>query len=465
MKKELSRRELLGTGGRTAAGVAAGLSLSGLVRDVSAQAAPNNRFNVALIGCGGMGRYKLGNFMDTRKCDIVAVCDVDDSQAAGAAADVTKKLGTTPKQTRNCKEVLDMKDLDVVIVATPDHWHAAPMMAAVAAGKHVYCEKPCCHNIREGRAMVDAAKKYKRVVQVGTHQRSMDHVQKAREYIQAGKLGTISMTETYTYGNDAPKGLGEPKIEPVPAGVDYDMWQGAAALQPGFNRHRFHNTWRWFFDYASGMVGDWNVHLQDIIMWSMNATHADAVSTSGGKFVLEDDRTTPDTMLTSYDFGPVDLAPKGFVHLYTMRKASGRPWNADGYGMVFHGTNGKLHLTRGRWSVEPDAKDWNNPGAGNRTEGFKTEAPGADQVAHLKHVENFLDCVVSGKSPIASIEKHYNTVVACHLANVSLKAGRQVFWNAESETLYSDRGMTHEDQEAARLLTREYRKGYELPQV
>lgn len=463
MSDGLTRRAFLGNSGRTAAGLAAGLSMSTLLREANGVAA-NERFTVALIGCGGMGRYKLNNFIDTKQCDVSAVCDVDEEQMNKAAEDVQKKLGREAARIRDYRKVLDRKDIDLVIIGTPDHWHAAPMIAAVAVGKDVYCEKPCCHNIREGRAMVDAAKKFNRIVQVGTHQRSMPHIQAAREFVQAGKLGTISMTNTYTYGNDSPDGLGHGPDSDPPAGVDYDAWLGPAPVRP-FNKRRFHSSWRWYFDYGCGMVGDWNVHLQDIIMWSMGAVRPVSVATSGGKWILTDDRDTPDVMQAVYEFGSAPNAPKGFVQTYTMRKVSGRPWSADGYGMDLHGTNGFMHLTRKEWKLEADRKDWNDPKSEFRTESFNKRDDGADVAAHMAHVENFLACVRSREAPIASIDKHYNTVVACHLANVSLRVGRKIYWDGDKELCFKDRELTTPDADANKLLEREYRKGYGLPQV
>jgi predicted dehydrogenase len=420
----------------------------------------NERFTVALIGCGGMGRYKLNNFMDTKQCDVVAICDVDDEMLEAADKDVQKKTGKAPKHVKDYRKVIDMKDLDIVIVATPDHWHAAPMMLACQAGKDVYVEKPCCHNILEGRAMVNAAKKYDRIVQVGTHQRSGPHMQEARKFVQDGKLGLISATQTYTYGNETPDGMGHAPDTDVPPGVDYDMWLGAAPKRP-FNRRRFHGSWRWYFDYGCGMVGDWNVHLQDIIMWTMETPFPIAVCSMGGHLLVGDDRDTPDTMQTIYWFPPSKLAPKGHVHTYSLRKASGRPWWAGGYGMDFHGTNGYLHLDRSGWRVEPDKVDWGKGGSPNRIE--PVEKKGAD--SHPEHVVNFLDCVRSRKTPIASIEKHFTTVAACHLANVSLKVGRKIWWDHKKELCFRDEDLKVPDKEANALLGREYRNGYELPEV
>lgn len=476
MSTRVTRRHFLGTSGKAAAGVTAGMAMTTMLRQARGQSA-NERLTVALVGCGGMGRFKLMNFMSNEEVDIAAVCDVHDAQAQAAAKDVVDKKRPQPKVVKDFREVIDMKDVQAVIVATPDHWHAPVMLLAAQAKKHVYCEKPCCHNIREGRAMVDAAKKYGIVCQVGTHQRSSKHIQDARDFIQRGDLGIISMTQTFTYGNESPNGLGQAPDEPPPAGLDYDKWLGPAPLRP-FNKRRFHSSWRWYFDYGAGMVGDWNVHLQDIIMWTMGVTHPVSVSTIGGKWVLNDDRDTPDTMETVYEFATAEQAPKGFAQTYTMRKASGRPWNAGGYGMVFHGTNGKLQMDRESWMVEPDAKDWSKPKEGERTEPIDEKVKGGDWNSHFAHVKNFIECVKTGGKPIATIESHYNSVVACHLANVSLRAGgvekdgnfirfhgRQIFWDPKSESCFKDRELKVPDADANRYLAREYRKGFELPQV
>ena len=457
----------------------------------------NEKINIALVGCGGMGSYKLCNFVASKQINLVAVCDIDDAQmtdkhfmaptpaVTGAAEAMTEALSKNPARIKDYRKVMDRKDIDVVIVATPDHWHAAPMMLAVASGKDVYCEKPCCHNVHEGYLMKKAALKYGAVVQVGTHQREIPHIQEAREFIRSGKLGTISQTNTFTYGNETPKGMGNGPDESIPAGVDYDMWLGAAPVRP-FNKRRFHNTWRWYFDYASGMVGDWNVHLQDIIMWTMGAVAPISVSCLSGHGIIEDDRTTPEAMLATYEFPATGEAPtskQGFTHTYTMRKVSGKPWDAGGYGMDFHGTNGMIHLTRTDYITDPDKWDWKSwdPVAkhgligpngsewrlGNMTKEQKNRVDGgADQAAHTKHVANFLECVRTRQKPLATIESHYNTVVACHLANVSLRcAGRRLYWDAEKVMCFTDPEHRNADREANRLLTREYRKGYELPNV
>ena len=454
MSKPVTRRRFLGTGGRAAAGLAAGAAMNTMIREARALDA-NEKFNVALIGCGGMGRAKLQNFMDSGQVNVVALCDVDPTHIEEVQALVNKSLNTTPKGVKDYREIADNKDINMVIVATPDHWHCATTMVCLAGGKDVYCEKPATHNIREARRMLDTATKYKKTLQIGTHQRN------AAAYPGGPRIRPRGETRQDHHDADLhlrKRNAGDEAQDHAHAqGGGLQHLAGPRPLRE-FNWHRFHFTWRWFFDYGSGMVGDWNVHLQDIIMWTMGAMHPISVTTLGGKYVLEDDRTTPDTMQTLYEF-------PDFVHSYTMRKGSGKPWWFGGYGMDFHGTNGKMHVTREGWEVDPDLIDY-SPTAGSESRKPRVEPvkkPGKDSA--MAHALNFLNSVREGKQPIAAIDKHFPVVVACHLANVSLKAGRQVFWDKDKELCFKDRELTIEDKEANQFLGREYRKGFELPNV
>ncbi len=451
MNRNVTRRQFLGTSGT----VAAGLTMNTLLREARAAEA-NERFTIALIGCGGMGRRNMVFHQQTGQCNVAAVCDVDVQQSLEAVKMALEAGAPKPPDiVPNYKQILDRKDVDIVIIATPDHWHAIPFLNACAAGKDIYCEKPCCHNIREGRLMVNAAKKHKRIIQVGTLQRSQQHFQEARDFIQQGKLGKITMTHTYTYGNEAPKGMGKDPDGDPPANVDYNEWLGPAPLRK-FNARRFHRNWRWYFDYGAGMVGDWNVHLQDIVQWVMRTPHPVSVNTEGGHYVLEDDRDTPDTMQAVYEFGD-------FVQTFSMRKASGKPWNLPGgHGMDFYGTNGMLHIDRTSWRIEGDQVDWNDQNDhALRTPNF--EAKG--KTIYDPHVANFIECVRARKTPISPIEDHYQIAVSCHLANISYKVKRKVFWDHNKELCFKDRELTIPDKEANGHLSREYRKGYELPVV
>jgi predicted dehydrogenase len=453
MAEDLSRRDFLGSSGRLAGGAAAWSALHPAIRTArGALVAANDKVVVALIGCGGMGNADLSDFMRDSAVEVAAVCDVDDKNLNETADKVEKKDRKRPETTRDFRPILDRKDVDVVIIGTPDHWHAIPFIAACMADKDVYCEKPVAHDILEGRAMVNAARRHKRVTQIGTQQRSGAHFQEAVRIVQEGKLGRISLTKTWNLANESPRGIGHACDEDeAPQGVDYDRWLGPAPRRK-FNKLRFHYQWRWFFDYASGMIGDWNVHLQDIIHWGMGVTAPRSVHASGGKFTLDDDRDTPDTMIVTYEYE----GPKGpFLHVYEMRKGNGHGIGGDaGHGMQFHGTDATLYLDRNGYQVYPetrDKKDRASACAGGRS----------DQ--HWPHVQNFLSCIQSRERCICDIETGHTSTVVCHLGNIAMKVGRTIYWNAAEEKVVDAHGRP--DYEANALLGREYRKGYELPKV
>src|SRR5258708_3257596 len=262
---DFNRREFMGASAAVAAGMVAPLALAAEKKRVAA----SEKIVVALVGCGGLSRDDLAEFMRVPEVEVAGVCDVDPKHIEDALGDIkkAKRRVENVKTEADFRKIVERKDIDAVIVGTPDHWHAYVLIAACANNKDVYCEKPLSHNIVEGRVMVNAARRNKRVVQIGTQQRSGQHFQDAVHYVQAGKLGSISLCRTWITNRspaneipDAPDG-GEP-----PHGADYNMWLGPAPERP-FNINRWHHNFRWFFDYGNGLCNDWGVHLNDIILW------------------------------------------------------------------------------------------------------------------------------------------------------------------------------------------------------
>jgi predicted dehydrogenase len=443
MADDLNRRRFLGT-----TGLLAGAAFQSFPHPAvrAANVAANETLGVALIGCGGMGGYDLADFMRADEVRIVGLCDIDDRHLNRAADHVTEKYDKKPRLTKDYREILDDKDVDAVIIATPDHWHAIPFINACLAGKDVYCEKPISHNIKEGRAMVEAAHRHKRVSQIGTQQRSGEHFQRAVDLVRLGVLGRVSLTRTWNFSNEAPDGLGRPDDQDSPPeGVDYDRWLGPAPKRP-FNPARFHGNFRWFFDYAAGMIGDWNVHLQDIVHWAMNVEAPKSVHASGGIYTIDDLRDTPDTMVVTYEYD----GPNGpFLQVYEMRKGNNHGIGGDpGHGIQFHGTDATLYLDRGGFRIIPER---------GRTVTYHSGS--SDQ--HWPHVQNFLNCVKSRDRCICDIETGHHSTIICHLGNISMKVGRKIYWDSKSETINDKDGRP--DAEANALLGRHYRPGFELP--
>ncbi len=296
----MTRRRFLGRAART--GVAApfvgGLILTSRGK-ARAAVSPNEKILVGLVGSGGMGRGDLATFFKYPEVDCPIICDVDDAMIAKGVDVVKEHRDHPPDTVKDFRRLIERKDVDVVLVATPDHWHALPTVYACQAGKDVYVEKPLATSVAEGRAMLEAARRHNRVVQMGTQWRSGEHYQEAIEMVRSGKLGTIRMIRAWAY-LDWVGGIGNPPDGEPPEGVDYDMWLGPAPKRP-FNPNRFHFNFRWFWDYAGGLMTDWGVHLINLAMWAMGRQHPTSVSSSGGKFIVNDNTETPDTQITVYD--------------------------------------------------------------------------------------------------------------------------------------------------------------------
>ncbi len=443
----LSRRGFVGGSAALAALAAMG---------VPSASAANDKVRLALIGAGSRGNQLLGSFLPRADVDFVAVVDVDDKHATETAEAIKRAKGHDVKTARDYRSVLDDPNVDAVVIATPDHWHALPAIHAVMAGKDVYVEKPVAHNVAEGQAMIRAARKYNKVMAVGTQQRSSTNFQQAVETVRSGKLGKVFWVQTWNFENISPVGIGRPADTNPPAHVDYDRWLGPAPARP-FNPNRFHLLFRWFFDYAGGMMSDWGVHLNDIVLWALDAKGPLSVYTSGGIFTSDDNRDTPDTMQVVYEF-------PGCTLTYSMRKGNGLKYNGHDYGILFCGTEGSLMLDRSGHEIIPDKvilpygiklAQGDRP---LRSIDLKAEQVKAKDDGIPAHVANFLDCLKSRERPTCDIEIAHRSTNTCHLGNIAYRVGRRLHWDETTETFKND-------SEANALLAREARKGYELPKI
>jgi predicted dehydrogenase len=391
----------------------------------------NERLAVGFIGAGGQANAHMRGLNTMKDVTVAAICDVDPSRQSASAM----LVGSSPRLFGDFRKLLEMKDLDAVFVITPDHWHAIPSIAALDAGKHVYFEKPCAHNIREGRAMAEAAKRSGKVTLMGVQQRSGKHWQNAVARLQAGELGKISMVHAWNAWNtDEMFGdLGKPADEPEPAGVDYDMWLGPAPKR-AFNPARFHGTWYFFWDYGGGMVSGWAVHLFDVVFWAMGPELQSAVM-SGGRQVFDDCRESPDTATAVFEC-------PGYTFNYTMRHGNGwRPHGDMDHGIEFFGDKGTLHINRNGYQLyRTEDRDKRKP----------HEKESAAEDALVAHKRHFFDCIRKGVKSRCDAQTGHQSTVPCHLANISYRVGRKVRWNSKTEEITSDA-------EASKLLTREYR--------
>ena len=359
------------------------------------------------------------------------------------AAETEKITGKKVKNLyKDWRKLIDNKDIDVVIIGTPDHWHCLLLASACEAGKDVYCEKPLGNSIEECNIMVRAAEKYNKVVQVGQWQRSDPHWQDAMNFVHSGQLGKIRTVRVFSYQGWCPSIPVRPD-ETVPAGVDYEMWLGPAP-ERAFNRNRYHFTWRWFWDYAGGLMTDWGVHLLDYALYGMNVTAPKSIMASGGKFGYPDDACeTPDLLQTVYTFD-------GFTVLWD--HAIGIDDGAYGrnHGLGFVGENGTLVIDRNGWEVIPEKVNGKA-----RMEAVPLKKQYGEGGLNL-HVKNHLECIKSrNRNCNASIEIGAHIAKFSQLGNIAYRTGKKLTWD----------GKSFHDAEADRYLCKEYRAPWSLPNI
>ena len=436
----MDRREFI----TKAAMVGAGLGASPfLVRGATRKVSPSDKIKLGLIGCNGMGFSDLSAFLNNPECECIALCDVDSNVLQQKAADTEKIQGKKVRHLyKDWRDLIDNKDVDVVIVGTPDHWHCLQMVGAAQMGKDVYCEKPLGNSIEECNIMVRAAQRYNSVVQVGQWQRSDPHWQDAVEFVRSGKLGKIRTVRVFSYQGWCPSIPVKPDCA-VPEGVDYDMWLGPAPKRP-FNPNRFHFTFRWFWDYAGGLMTDWGVHLLDYALFGMNVTAPKSVMASGGKYGYPDDACeTPDLLQTIYDFGDFTVL---WDHAIGINDgAYGRT-----HGVAYVGENGTLVVDRNGWEVIPE-----DVSGHKRMEAVALQKPYGGGGLNL-HVKNHLECIKTrNRACNASIEIGAHIAKFSQLGNIAYRTGKKLYWD----------GASFGDAEADAYLCKEYRKPWELPQI
>jgi predicted dehydrogenase len=408
-------------------------------------AAPSDQIVLGFVGVGGMGRANLRDFMRLNDVRVASVCDVWEHNRHLAQRIARDARGGDIEAVADFRRLLDRKDIDAVVVSTPDHWHAIPTIRACEAGKDIYVEKPLAHNVVEGRRMVDAATKHQRVVQMGTQQRSGRHYQEAVQLLHEGKIGKISRVAAWNHINESPAGIGNFPNGAPPAGLDWDTYLGPAPNVP-FNPNRFIFNFRWFWDYAGGMMTDWGVHHIDIVHWAMRADAPVTVSATGGKYIVTDNRETPDTLEVVFEY-------PGFVLTYSHRAGNAYTPNNRAYGIEFYGSAGTMFLDRSGYEIVPETfvqagdpvpfyeaelkeattpiEPWDRPRRMRTSRTAFVRGDGSEQ--HLSHVRNFVDCVKTRSKPRSDIETSHRSTVAALLGNVAFRSGRRIRWDAAAE--------------------------------
>ncbi|MEO6286461.1 MAG: Gfo/Idh/MocA family oxidoreductase [Dyadobacter sp.] len=389
------------------------------------------------IGVNGMGWSDLTAILKNPGVECVALCDVDKNVLEKRAAELAAK-GTKVKIYGDYRELLKDKNIDAVVIGSPDHWHCLMMVEACQAGKDVYVEKPIGNSIAECRAMVAAQKKSGRVVQVGQWQRSQKHFRDAMDFVHSGKLGSVRLVKVWSYFSWVTPISKLPDGTP-PAGVDYDMWLGPALKRP-FNPNRFHFNFRWFWDYAGGLMTDWGVHLLDYALLGMKAQIPKSIMAAGGKFANPDSGAeTPDTLTTVYEFGDFNIQWEHAIGI------DDGPYNRQ-HGIAFIGNNGTLVLDREGWEVFPEGKKMEAVAV------QKSSDNGLDL-----HAKNFIDVVRSRKLEDlhAPVQVGADIAIFSQMGNIAFRTGKKLYWDKE-------KGMFN-DAEANKLIAKQYHNGYKIP--
>lgn len=405
-------------------------------------AQPRGKYRTALIGSGWWGTNILREAIRSGACQVVALCDVDENQLKTALAEVNKLTSDQPKLYRDYRELLAKENVQIAIVATPDHWHPLCTIAAIEAGAHVFVEKPIGHTILEGRAMVNAARAARRVVQVGTHRRVSPHNISAMKFLRSGTVGTIGMVRAFVHSAGGP-GERTPDSEPPP-GLDWDFWCGPAPLRP-FNKAIHPRGFRQFLDYANGTLGDWGIHWFDQILWWTEEKYPRRVFSTGGRFVRRDASDAPDTQIAVYEF-------ESFRLIWEHRQYAGNNAEKTPLGCYFYGTNGTLHLGwRDGWTFYP-AKA-NEPPV---HEDARLNQPDDQNIA--ESFADFLEAIRTNRRPVSDIETGHLATNMSLLGMISYKLGRSIVWDGERERIVGD-------PDANALLSRPYRAPWRYPSV
>lgn len=403
---------------------------------------PNETVRVGLIGCRNMGWGDLSDFLILPNTECVALCDIDGNILRDRASEIARQ-GKKPQLFGDYRKMLEMKELDVVIIGTPDHWHCLQLVDACAAGKDVYVEKPIANSIAECDVMVKAARKYNRIVSVGQQQRSGKHWQEMIRYLNSGELGKIARVDiwaNFNYGALAPSA----PISDVPENVDYDMWMGPTPKRP-FCQSHFHGSWRMFWDYGGGLMTDWGVHLLDMALWGMNITSMpNRVTAVGGRFAYPQNcPETFDTQSVLYQFD-------NFLIQWNHTGGTETGPYGRNYGLAFKGTNGTLIADRNNWEIIPERHNGKD-----KIEHIITQADDKD---HRHHLANFLNCV-----------RNRNQETACTLENGSLCAKYAHLGNIAARTglslIYDDQKKRFDDKRANKLLKPIYQNNWKFPKL
>jgi predicted dehydrogenase len=404
-------------------------------RSRSRAASALERVRIGVIGCGNQGGSHIGSLSGVKDAEVVYVADIDSQRLAEA---VNESRGA--KGSADFRRILDDASVDAVTIATPDHWHVPVALMALEAGKHVYVEKPCSHNVREGQLLVAATRKHSKVLAHGTQSRSSPAIGQAIAMLREGVIGEVLVARCWNWqmrGN-----IGRMQPSKVPSGVDYDTWVGPAEWMP-FQANRFHYDWHWWYNFGCGDLGNDGIHDLDYALWGLGVeTHPSLIAAAGGKYFFDDDQQFPDTMQITFEYPGDDRVGERRMLIFEQRLWSTTyPYNVDS-GAEFVGTKGQMFISkRGKFEVR-----------GERNRPLEVRLDGTPKADVVQNLQNWIDCIKSSGVPHANIEVAHRSATAVHLGNIATRLGRTIRFDPATECILGD-------DEAAALLSRKYRSG------
>jgi predicted dehydrogenase len=431
MNDSVTRRDFL----RQTSVLTGGLAALGGTFSVGAAQSPNEKVVVAIIGCNARGLAHIAGYLPLANAEIGYVCDVDSRAIAKGLAAVAKKQKKEAKGVKDFRSILENKDLDAISIATPDHWHAPATILGCAAGKHVYVEKPGSHDLRESDLMVAAARKYKRVVQMGNQRRSWPWVQESIRAVREGEIGKVNLARGWYTAHR--QSIGHGKQVPVPDWLDYSLWQGPAPEKP-YQSNVIHYNWHWFWNWGTGEIGNNGVHMLDLARWGLDVDLPQRVTCGGKRYFFEDDWETPDTIIANFDFGN-----KGI--LWECHSCTPRGFEGSNVGVNFYGEKGCVAIS-GNDTTIYDLSNKVLREINSKQDGLFAY----DSV----HFANFLDAIRENKPLRSEIEEGQKSTVLCHLGNIAWRTGHTLTYDPKGHKIVDDPA-------AEALYGRTYRPGWE----
>ena len=441
-RRDFIRKTVLGTAALTVGGVLPGFS----ARSYRNIAGANERINVGVMGVNSRGNALAQNFAMQKNCNLVYVSDVDTRATAKCINAVAKITGSKPKAMPDFRNALEAKDMDAIVVATPDHWHAPAALLAMKAGKHVYLEKPCSHSPEEGEILVQAAAKYGQVLQMGNQRRSWPNVVEAIKEIQSGAIGKPYFGKSWYTNKRGPIGIG--KEAAVPDWLNWDLWQGPAPRR-AFKDNYVHYNWHWFWHWGTGEALNNGTHMVDLLRWGMEVDYPNRVSSNGGRFHYQDDWETPDTQVISMDF------PSGFTMTWEGRSCNARSIEGSSVGAQFFGDKGSVLITGGNGYTLFDVSGKELKKVVDKDKIDPRNAASPAQQLDALHIQNFFDGILKGAQLHSDIDSGHKSTLLVQLGNIAQRVGHSLDIDPQNGHILKDR-------DAEKLWSRRYEKGWEM---